>query len=217
MKKYWVIAPYNSEQKNIFEKAWNFDLEKNCIAIGWKDLGNMFNVSITEEEYNNRYNEVYAPRLKRISVHDQKSFWQFWHDIDVGDIIIARRGRKTIIGIGKVKSKAYYDENKGKARVGGLTDSYYANFIDVEWEKKEIRFENTVFLMSTIQQISEEKYSSLTKGEMPEDMVLEANIGIDNTMNLIEKKRQIILYGPPGTGKTYNSKKISVDLLIELD
>lgn len=33
-------------------------------------------------------------------------------------------------------------------------------------------------------------------------------------MSLLEKKKQIILYGPPGTGKTYNTREISVKLLI---
>ena len=37
----------------------------------------------------------------------------------------------------------------------------------------------------------------------PEDLLIE----------LLTKKKQVILYGPPGTGKTYNTKKIAVDLL----
>lgn len=32
-------------------------------------------------------------------------------------------------------------------------------------------------------------------------------------IKLLSSKKQIILYGPPGTGKTYNTKKISIDLL----
>jgi 5-methylcytosine-specific restriction enzyme B len=213
--KYWIIAPYNSQEKQIFDKVWNFDIENSCIAVGWSNLGNIFRTSMNEEEYNSKYNNLFAPKSKRISTYDRKSFWQFWHDISVGDMVIARKGLKTIIGIGEVKNKAYYDENKGKARVGGLTDDYYANFIDVEWEKKEIRFEDAVFLRSTIQQILEEKYNSLTKGKMPDGMVREATIVIDNTLDLIEKKKQIILYGPPGTGKTYNTKKIAINLLAE--
>ncbi len=207
--KYWIIAPYSSQQADVFEKVWRFDLENGCIAVGWRDLGNIFSTDMTESEYNKKYNALYGPKVKKISVHHRKSFWQFWHDIDVGDIFVARKGRKKIIGIGRVKSKPYYDENKGKKRVGGLTDSYYSNFIDVEWDSKEVSFEKSVLPMSAIQQISREKYSSLMKGATT------VYAGFGNAANLIEKKKQIILYGPPGTGKTYNTKTIAVYLLKE--
>jgi len=35
----------------------------------------------------------------------------------------------------------------------------------------------------------------------------------DQTIQLLQKKKQIILYGPPGTGKTYDTKHISVRLI----
>jgi Cdc6-like AAA superfamily ATPase len=35
----------------------------------------------------------------------------------------------------------------------------------------------------------------------------------DQLIEVLTKKKQVILYGPPGTGKTYNTKKIAVDLL----
>lgn len=35
----------------------------------------------------------------------------------------------------------------------------------------------------------------------------------DRTINLLDKRKQIILYGPPGTGKTFRTKKIAIELL----
>lgn len=35
----------------------------------------------------------------------------------------------------------------------------------------------------------------------------------DHTSLLLNTKKQIILYGPPGTGKTFNTKKISLQIL----
>ena len=37
--------------------------------------------------------------------------------------------------------------------------------------------------------------------------------GEDQLIELLTKKKQVILYGPPGTGKTYNTKKIALELL----
>jgi hypothetical protein len=41
MKRYWVIAPYDSTQTQIFNKAWEYDLKNGTIAVGWKDLGDV--------------------------------------------------------------------------------------------------------------------------------------------------------------------------------
>lgn len=205
--KYWVIAPYNSRDMDVFKKAWKFDLENGCIAVGWRDLSNIFSRAMTEEEYKKKYDEIYGPKVKKINAHHRKSYWQFWHDIEIGDTVIARRGRKTIIGIGRVNGRPYYDEKKGKERAGESADSHFSNFIDVEWENKEISLEDNVFLRSAIQQISGEEYSLLA-GE-----VITADAGCENAASLIEQKKQIILYGPPGTGKTYNTKNIAVYLL----
>ena len=35
----------------------------------------------------------------------------------------------------------------------------------------------------------------------------------DDLLNLLLKKRQVILYGPPGTGKTYITKRLAVDFI----
>ena len=35
----------------------------------------------------------------------------------------------------------------------------------------------------------------------------------NQVIDLLHRKRQVILYGPPGTGKTYQSKRIGLRLL----
>lgn len=53
-----------------------------------------------------------------------------------------------------------------------------------------------------------EKYFSVVNGSTTSDR---------GVLTLLVKKKQIILYGPPGTGKTYNTRKITVDLLLKED
>lgn len=50
-------------------------------------------------------------------------------------------------------------------RVGRDTERYYSNFIEVEWKKKEIEFDEVVFPFQTVYEISEEKYSRLVEGK----------------------------------------------------
>ncbi|RLI75827.1 hypothetical protein DRO97_02355 [Archaeoglobales archaeon] len=163
MTRYWVIAPYDSTKTQIFEKVWEYDLNNGTIAVGWSDLGDVSEMSKPELE--SRYKEVYG----EINNRDINAIWKFYHEISIGDIIIARRGTKKIIGIGTVTGKPFYSEEKGKERVANLTEDFYPNFISVKWEEKEIEFDKPVFSFYTLYEIPEEKYHSLVEGEIGEE------------------------------------------------
>ncbi|MCD6573165.1 MAG: DUF1016 family protein [Thermoplasmata archaeon] len=162
MRRYWVIAPYDSTKPEIFEKAWEYDLREGTIAIGWWELGDISNLS--KEELISKYREVYGKEDMR----DINAIWKFYHEISPGDIIIARRGTKRIIGKGTVKTTAFYNEEMGKERVSYAED-FYPNFIRVEWEEKDIEFDKIVFSFYTIYELPEEKYNSLIEGKLIEE------------------------------------------------
>ena len=162
MRRYWVIAPYDSTKPEIFKKAWKYDLEEGTIAIGWRELGDISNLS--KEELISRYREVYGKEDTR----DINAIWKFYHEISPGDIIIARRGTKRIIGKGTVKTTAFYNEEMGKERVSYAGD-FYPNFIRIEWEEKDIEFDKIVFSFYTIYELPEEKYNSLIEGKLIEE------------------------------------------------
>ena len=129
MKRYWVIAPYDSTQTQIFNKAWEYDLKNGTIAVGWKDLGDVSKMS--EAELKSKFEKVYdKDYVERMLTRDCNSIWKFYHQISLEDIIIARRGTKKILGIGTVIGTAFYNEEKGKERVGDLTGNtyFYPNF-----------------------------------------------------------------------------------------
>lgn len=48
MPRYWVIAPFRSEQQEMFDKVWQFDLSNNVISIGWERVGNVAKMSHDE-------------------------------------------------------------------------------------------------------------------------------------------------------------------------
>jgi len=110
MTRYWVIAPYDSTQPQIFEKVWEYDLREGTIAIGWKELGDISGMNRSEVE--SKFKEVYEKELTR----DINAIWRFYHEVSPGNVIIARRGTKKIIGVGIVTGTAFYDEEKGKEK-----------------------------------------------------------------------------------------------------
>jgi len=181
MGKYWVIAPYDSIKTKIFERVWEYDLKNGTIAIGWKDLGDVSQMK-SKGELRQKYMEVYGD--EKNLTRDCNSIWSFYNEISLGDVIIARRGTKKIIGIGTVTRTPFYDEEKGKERVASLTDHFFSNFINVKWEEKAIKFDKIVFSFYTIYKISKEKYQSLTKGTPPE----EREEGIEQSTEFVLEK-----------------------------
>ncbi len=148
MTKYWVIAPYDSTKTKAFEHAWKYDLEHGIIAIGWLRLGDVSGLSA--DELRQKIKETYPDKSDRGRSIDFSALWKFFHEIEVGDKIIARRGRKVMLAVGTVTRTAYYDKEKGIARVGSYDDYYYPNFIDVEWEENYVEFDWIAFSMHTL-------------------------------------------------------------------
>lgn len=166
MKRYWVITPYDSTKKDIFNRVWRFDLQHGTIALGWKKLGNVMNLDMTEEEYNTLYIQKYG----KDSAYHRKSFWRLIKNVSIGDIVVARKGRKEMIAKGEVTKLPYYDEKLGQDRVGNSTSDSYNNFIGVNWQEMNIKYGDLVFPMFTIWEISDKVYGVLVKTELDKEI-----------------------------------------------
>jgi predicted Mrr-cat superfamily restriction endonuclease len=177
MTRYWAIAPYDSTESKVFDKVWDYDFKNSTIAVGWSKLGDISQIK-NIDELRLRHEKAYPEDSNITRTRDCNAIWNFYYGMQPGDIIIARRGRKKIVGIGTVTEpkKVYYKEEEGKKRVDNLTTHYYPNFMKVNWEKKEIDFGKMVFGIYTMDEISEEKYNNIIKGQTPEptDEILEA-------------------------------------------
>ena len=148
-KRYWVIAPYDSTSSDIFEKVWEYDLANGTIAIGWDELGDVS--KLNKSEIKSRYEKIYGGKPGEIS-YGTNTIWKFYHEIKVGDVVIARCGRMKIRGIGTVTSQTFFDKKMGINRVGGLTDETCSHFIKVEWgEVMNFEFGELIFLLGVTQ------------------------------------------------------------------
>lgn len=166
--RYWVIAPCDSQRQAIFDKAWEYDKQNGTIAIGWRGLGDISKVS--RDELNQAYQRTYGPEAATSETRTCNLLWRFFHEILPGDRVIARRGRKRIVGIGTVTGSAFYDEAKAIDRVDRLSDHWYPNFISVHWETTtEIDLGTIALSMSTMYEIPEEKFRSLAEGSIGEE------------------------------------------------
>jgi len=132
---------------------------------------------MSRDELAQKYRLVYGH--SRNESRDCNTLWRFYNDIVPGDIIIARRGTKKVVGIGLVTGPAFHDEQKGRERVGNLTDLYYyPNLIAAKWEAKEIPFDKAEFAFYTMYEIPEERYQELI-GVPPQDELIALEIVLE--------------------------------------
>ena len=183
MTNWWAISPYRSTEKgrpdwakpyhintddldkDIFKKAWCYDLSNGTIAIGWQELGNTSR-PMSKDGFKQIFKKVFPN-----SGNVKYAVWYLYNEVSKGDIIVARHGVNKMIGIGTVTGRAFYDEKKGKKRVGDPkdgTDDIYPNFIPVEWKKiKEIDFSRPFdphyqfFSMGTFYKLKDDKIQEI--------------------------------------------------------
>jgi hypothetical protein len=95
MPQIWRVAP--GEQG----EWWNECRENGCIVIGWSEVAREApNYDFREWRSKEELKEEFQKR----GVGGWSQVWRFVHEIQPGDIIVAKRGRNEVIGIGIVTS-----------------------------------------------------------------------------------------------------------------
>ncbi|HLA83230.1 MAG TPA: endonuclease NucS domain-containing protein [Thermoguttaceae bacterium] len=157
MPRYWVIAPVESKPRELFDKVWQFDLTNNLISIGWKQLGDVSNMS--REELSEAVASTYPDKPPQTKGLYANMIWAFYHEINPGDIIVARRGRKTLTAVGKVNGPAYYTPGK-------CPDHGHPHFMEVLWQSqpRDKDYHGIVFPMRTLAELTEQQFRSLVEG-----------------------------------------------------
>jgi restriction system protein len=165
MPRYWVIAPVESKPPELFDKVWQFDLDNNVISIGWSQLGDVSQMS--RETLCEAIAAAYPDKPRTTWGLYANMLLAFYHEISVGDIVIARRGRKTLAAIGKVLRSAEFAP--GRNPLLSSPDYSHHSFLGVEWQDqpRDTVFPTLVFPMKTLTEFSEAQYRSLLEGDAP--------------------------------------------------
>lgn len=180
MPRYWVIAPFESKSPETFDKIWQFDLESNLISIGWEELGDISSQS--QEKLFQVIATTYPDKPQQTKGLIANMLWSFYHEISVGDLIIARRGRKSLAAVGKVSQSAFYAPNKNPY-------SGHPNFIEVDWQEQPRNklFSNIVFPMHTLMEVTEETFQNFLQNTNRQTLPLE-NEGVEDFGSFVLEK-----------------------------
>jgi len=157
MPRYWVIAPAAANPRDAFVSVWQFDVLHNVISIGWEELGDVSGMS--QQELLAAVAATYPDRPQATITLFANMIWAFFHEISVGDSIVARRGRRTLAALGTVTGSAVYAPGRNPAHA-------YPNFLDVSWhgQPRDKLFPTIVFPMQTVAPLSEERLRGLLDG-----------------------------------------------------
>ena len=126
-----------------------------------------------------------------------------------GDIIVANRGTKAVLGIGRVSGGYQYRPDLPDHRQTVLVDWF-------DTAERQVDF--GAAWRPTIVKVKPEQYHQIVHDSgrpvlidsVPPPAIPEMHREAER---LLERTKQIILYGPPGTGKTYSARRHAVWLL----
>jgi hypothetical protein len=116
-RKYWLYAPGRNAEH------WDTFYKDGIIAIGWDALGDLKQYETKEAIFEALKNNYGGDGDKKNNV---TANYEFANTIKIGDVIIAKKGRRELLGYGEVASDYYHDTNR----------SDYKSCIKIDWKLK---------------------------------------------------------------------------------
>lgn len=219
--EYWKISP------GAEGRLWPQWLEDGVASIGWDDLGDLTDVDRTTfVETRNRL-KADNPTYTKAGA---EQVWRF-RDIPVGAYLVANRGTREILGLGRVTGRYFYDESATEHR----------HRLPVEWFDTSGRPADQPNWRKTLLELDRDEFEAIvgSSGATPPPQLsgpadsepapdalvplysrrdFAEDTGIEEAtlrrwVSALERKGQAILYGPPGTGKTYSAERLARHLI----
>ena len=118
-RHYWIYAP--GEKARLWDEFYN----DGIMGLGWDELGDLNNYS-TKEEIVSKLQEL--ENTTGSKKNDATANFDFKQGLQIGDIIIPKKGKDKYLGYGIVTSYYYYDNNRTE----------YRKCRKVDWIKKGV-------------------------------------------------------------------------------
>ena len=214
---YWLYSPGAGAEH------WEEFYNQNIMAIGWDGTEDISDFS-TKEEIKLNIQETYNDQLSH--KNDVLALWQFANEIQIGDIVYAKKGMGEIIGKGIVEGEYLFDSSR----------NYYRHIRKIKWIDKGnwpydsklpmktlTNITNYTNMVNTIKSYFEseeiiieedETYPSYTEEDFLNDVYISQD-KYDTLKDLLNIKKNLIIQGPPGVGKTFMAKRLAYSIMGE--
>ncbi|NLB93727.1 MAG: AAA domain-containing protein, partial [Bacteroidales bacterium] len=190
-KRYWLYSP--GEQARNWEEFYN----DGIMGLGWDKLDDLKNYK-SKEEIKEALDESYGGEGSK--KNDTTANDEFVNVMQVGDVVIAKKGVYELLGYGVVASDYIYDANREE----------YKHIRKVKWELKgnwNVGFQMVTKALTDITpyETDDPNYNWYYERLLGIMRGVENDTIDDGNTNKMNFPLNTIFYGPPGTGKTYNT------------
>lgn len=194
---FWKIAPGANAV------GWPDWQRLGIASIGWEELGDL--AGISRAEFDER-----ATRCKNEHQYSggETQAWTF-HDIQVGDRVVANKGTGLVLGIGTVVGGYHFSPS---AHVVNGED--FAHQIDVHWDDTTPHEVHENGWRRTLVELDREAFERLLGTPKATVAPTPAVVAPAPKPPGPCAPKNIILYGPPGTGKTYSTVMRALQLIL---
>ena len=217
--KYWIYTPGEYSSK------WEEFYTNGIMGIEWDELGNLKNYS-SRESMRARMKELWD--TNRTYMNHSLATWQFANDMQVGNIVYAKKGSQKLVGRGIVDSDYIFDDSRdeyknirkirwthkgewdhpGQAVVKTLTDiTQYTDYV----QRLEALFIDEEDIIDSPDEI-EVRYVEYSKEDFLDEVFMSEQ-QYNTLVGLIKNKMNIILQGAPGVGKTFAAKRLAYSIM----
>ena len=196
-QKYWLYSPGEDACK------WEEFKSKSIIGLGWDELGDLreFGSDKTAKSKIKKKLQQFDPD-NGSKMNDGLANFEFVNIMDVGDIVIVKKGSDELLGYGEVISDYYYDQSRDEYK--SVRDMKWIN--SGEWLVPEKMFDTKRFAQKTLTDIT--KYD-----EYPQKLISIINEENMNNKNFRQDFHKWLKSQFPNNSGSVNSYLKAIDVL----
>ena len=211
---YWLISP--GQHAYLWDEFYN----NNEMGIGFDGTGDLIQYD-TKEEIKLKFQEMYDDNASH--KNDVNACWQFLKDMQIGDVVFAKKGMGEIIGRGIIQSGYEYNTNKNYHKIRKVNWTHRGNWT---YEHGKLPMKTLTDITLYQEMVDNIKELFIEDGDV-EDIPIYPDYGVEkfldevyidqedyyNLINLLKNKKNLIVEGAPGVGKTFMAKRLAYSIM----